>query len=280
MGNADSAITIYHNPDCGTSRNTLALIRSAGAGPRIIEYLKMPPPRGEVLGLAKRIGVPLRGIMRRKGTPYDELRLDDPSVGDQELLDAIEAHPILLNRPIVTSPLGTQLCRPSDVVLDLLPNRPQRRLMKEEGVPFLEDVAVSGGHAPLRAALAEEGLPADDLQDPGRTFFLYRALDGEVLGFGGYELYGTDVLLRSILVMCQHRASGIGRNILPLLLFRAFRAGARRAYLLTQSAAPFFEKAGFGPLARDLAPAAIRETRQASVLCPVSAVLMTRKIEF
>ncbi|MFT3987458.1 MAG: arsenic resistance N-acetyltransferase ArsN2 [Aestuariivirga sp.] len=152
--------------------------------------------------------------------------------------------------------------------------------MKEEGAPFLEDVAISGGHEPFRAALEEAGLPVDDLQEPGRVFFLYRALDGEVLGYGGYELHGSDVLLRSILVMPRHRKSGIGRNILPLLLFRTLKAGAHRAYLLTQSAVRFFEHAGFRPLARDMAPPAIRETRQAAALCPASAVLMARKIEF
>ena len=114
-------ITIYHNPACGTSRNTLALIRAAGIEPTIIEYLKTPPSRDTVRALAAATGEPLRALLREKGTPFAELGLADPSLTDDQLLDAIEAHPILLNRPIVVSPKGTRLCRPSEAVLDLLP---------------------------------------------------------------------------------------------------------------------------------------------------------------
>lgn len=114
-------ITIYHNPACGTSRNTLALIRAAGIEPTIIEYLKTPPSRDTVRALAVATGEPLRALLREKGTPFAELGLQDPSLTDDQLLDAIEAHPILLNRPIVVSPKGTRLCRPSEAVLPLLP---------------------------------------------------------------------------------------------------------------------------------------------------------------
>lgn len=114
-------ITIYHNPACGTSRNTLALIRAAGIEPTIIEYLKTPPSRDTVRALAAATGEPLRALLREKGTPFAELGLGDPSLTDDQLLDAIEAHPILLNRPIVVSPKGTRLCRPSEAVLPLLP---------------------------------------------------------------------------------------------------------------------------------------------------------------
>lgn len=114
-------ITIYHNPACGTSRNTLALIRAAGIEPTIIEYLKTPPSRDTVCALAAATGEPLRALLREKGTPFAELGLADPSLTDDQLLDAIEAHPILLNRPIVVSPKGTRLCRPSETVLPLLP---------------------------------------------------------------------------------------------------------------------------------------------------------------
>lgn len=114
-------ITIYHNPACGTSRNTLALIRAAGIEPTVIEYLKTPPSRDTVRALAAATGEPLRALLREKGTPFAELGLGDPSLTDDQLLDAIEAHPILLNRPIVVSPKGTRLCRPSEAVLDLLP---------------------------------------------------------------------------------------------------------------------------------------------------------------
>ena len=114
-------ITIYHNPACGTSRNTLALIRAAGIEPTIIEYLKTPPGRDTIRALAAATGEPLRSLIREKGTPFAELGLGDPSLTDDQLLDAIEAHPILLNRPIVVSPKGTRLCRPSEAVLPLLP---------------------------------------------------------------------------------------------------------------------------------------------------------------
>jgi arsenate reductase len=130
-------VVIYHNPDCGTSRNTLALIRNAGVEPHVIEYLKCPPSRAMVAGLAARTGRGVRGLLRKKGTPFAELGLGDPSLSDDRLLDAIAAHPILLNRPIVVSPKGVRLCRPSEAVLDLLP--PQRgAFAKEDGAPVVD----------------------------------------------------------------------------------------------------------------------------------------------
>jgi arsenate reductase len=113
-------VTIYHNPTCGTSRNTLALIRASGVEPRVVEYLKAPPSREEIRELAARAGVPLRSLLREKGTPFAELNLGDPALGDEALLDAIEAHPVLLNRPIVASDKGVKLCRPAEMVLDLI----------------------------------------------------------------------------------------------------------------------------------------------------------------
>lgn len=125
-------ITIYHNPDCGTSRNTLSLIRNSGEEPHIIEYLKTPPSRDELRDLVARMGITARDLLREKGTPYAALGLDDPSLTDDRLLDAMMAHPILINRPIVVSPRGVRLCRPSERVLDLLP--PQRgAFAKEDG---------------------------------------------------------------------------------------------------------------------------------------------------
>ena len=124
---ASPDIIIYHNPDCGTSRNTLAMIRNAGIEPHVIEYLKTPPARA-LLGLADRAHgrIAVRSVLREKGTPLRELGLDDANLTDEQLLDAMMAHPILINRPIVVSPLGVKLCRPSEVVLDLLPNPQQR----------------------------------------------------------------------------------------------------------------------------------------------------------
>ena len=125
-------VVIYHNPDCGTSRNTLALIRNAGIEPHVIEYLKTPPNRVLVRQLAERAGITVRDLLREKGTPYAELGLADTSLTDDQLLDAIEAHPILLNRPLVVSPKGVALCRPSEAVIDLLPAQ-QGEFVKEDG---------------------------------------------------------------------------------------------------------------------------------------------------
>lgn len=113
--------TIYHNPACGTSRNTLALIRHAGIEPEVIEYLTSPPTRDRLVELIAAAGLSVRDAIRQKGTPYVELGLDDPSLTDQQLLDAMLTYPILINRPFVETPLGTRLCRPSEVVLDVLP---------------------------------------------------------------------------------------------------------------------------------------------------------------
>ncbi len=126
-------VTIYHNPACGTSRNTLAMIRQSGVEPVVIEYLKTPPSRQEIVDLANRIGVPLRALLREKGTPYAELGLADEALSDDVLLDAIEAHPILLNRPIVVTEKGARLCRPSEVVLEILPNADIGSFTKEDG---------------------------------------------------------------------------------------------------------------------------------------------------
>jgi arsenate reductase len=114
-------VTIYHNPACGTSRNTLALIREAGIEPHVVEYLKTPPDRATLEELVARMGVPVREVLRERGTPFAELGLADPSLSDADLLEAIEAHPILLNRPIVVSPKGAKLCRPAETVRELLP---------------------------------------------------------------------------------------------------------------------------------------------------------------
>ena len=126
-------VIIYHNPDCGTSRNTLAMIENAGIEPHIIEYLKTPPNRSRLVSLIGRMGLTPRALLREKGTPYSELGLDNPALTDDELVDAMVAHPILINRPIVVSPLGVRLCRPSEEVLDLLPGRQRGAFSKEDG---------------------------------------------------------------------------------------------------------------------------------------------------
>jgi arsenate reductase len=125
-------VIIYHNPDCGTSRNTLAMIRNSGIEPHIVEYLKTPPSRTLLLQLVERMGASVRDILREKGTPYEDLGLGDPGLTDEQLLDAIDTHPILINRPIVISPKGVKLCRPSETVLDLLPVQ-KGAFSKEDG---------------------------------------------------------------------------------------------------------------------------------------------------
>lgn len=125
-------VTIYHNPDCGTSRNTLAMIRQSGVEPTVIEYLKAPPSREKLKELIVAMGIPVRALLREKGTPYKDLRLDDPKWSDEELLDFMIAHPILINRPIVVTSKGVRLCRPSEAVIDLL-DTPVGRFVKEDG---------------------------------------------------------------------------------------------------------------------------------------------------
>ena len=126
-------ITIYHNPRCGTSRNTLAMIRRSREAPEIIEYIRTPPDRETLVGLIRQMGLTPRDLLRRKGTPYDELDLDNPKWTDDELIDFMCAHPILINRPIVVTPLGVRLCRPSEAVLDILPNPDIGAFTKEDG---------------------------------------------------------------------------------------------------------------------------------------------------
>ena len=126
-------IVIFHNPECGTSRNVLGLIRNAGIEPHVIEYLKTPPSRAMLVELIERAGMTPRELLREKGTPYAELGLGDVSLSDEALLDAMMAHPILINRPLVVSPLGVKLCRPSEAVLDLLPEPQQGAFAKEDG---------------------------------------------------------------------------------------------------------------------------------------------------
>jgi arsenate reductase (glutaredoxin) len=126
-------ITIYHNPDCGTSRNTLAMIRQSGIEPIVIEYLKTPPAREKLKELISAMGISVRALLREKDTPYKELGLDDPKWTEEQLIEQMLAHPILINRPIVVTPTGVRLCRPSEAVLDILPNPDIGKFIKEDG---------------------------------------------------------------------------------------------------------------------------------------------------
>lgn len=131
-------VTIYHNPSCGTSRNTLAMIRNAGIEPTVVEYLETPPSRAELKTMIADAGLTVREAIREKGTPYAELGLDDSTLSDEQLLDAMVKEPILINRPFVITPLGTRLCRPSEVVLDILPDSHRGAFTKEDGEKVLD----------------------------------------------------------------------------------------------------------------------------------------------
>ena len=133
------SITIYHSPQCGTSRNVLALIRNTGVEPEVIEYLQTPPSRDLLIELVGQLGTGVRALLRQKGTPYDELGLGDAALGDDALLDAMVAHPILMNRPVVVTPLGSRLCRPSEAVLDILPLPQLAAFTKEDGEQIIND---------------------------------------------------------------------------------------------------------------------------------------------
>ena len=133
-----SSITIYHNPACGTSRTVLALIRNTGEEPTVVEYLKTPPDRATMKRLIHALGLPVREVLRRKGTPYDELGLDEPKWTDDQLIDFMLQHPSLMNRPIVVTPIATRLCRPSEVVLDILPSPQRGAFTKEDGEAVID----------------------------------------------------------------------------------------------------------------------------------------------
>jgi arsenate reductase len=142
-------VTIYHDPDCATSRNVLALIRNSGEEPRVVEYLTTPPSREEFVELLRRMDIPLRTVLRRKGTPYDELGLDDPRWDDDRLVELMLRHPVLINRPIVATPLGVRLCRPSETVLNILPDPQGGAFRKESGEPVIDDLGRRVDRGPL-----------------------------------------------------------------------------------------------------------------------------------
>jgi len=270
-------LTLYHNPDCGTSRNTLALLRAAGHEPDVIEYLKEPPAPAEIRTLAEQAGLTLRQLLRRRGTPYDALGLDAPTFTDDALAQIAHDTPILINRPIVVSNGRAALCRPSDLVFDVVA-APPTRLLKEDGAPVLQGIRLSEPSLQrLASALTADHLPVDDLAEPGRTFFKYLTLDGETVGYGGFEIYGKAALLRSLVTLPSRRRSGIGRNMALILMRRAFDAGASDLYLLTTTAQAFFGKLGFATIDRDTVPAALRATRQFASLCPASASCLHRR---
>jgi arsenate reductase len=141
-----SEVVIYHNPECGTSRNTLAMIRNAGIEPTVIEYLRYPPSRDKLVAMIAAASLTVRQVLREKGTPFQELGLGDPALSDEQLLDAMMAHPILINRPFVITSRGTRLCRPSEVVLEILPAPQKGSFVKEDGEVVIDERGQRVGH--------------------------------------------------------------------------------------------------------------------------------------
>jgi arsenate reductase len=271
--------TIYHNPACGTSRNTLAMIRNAGIEPVVIEYLKTPPSRDALMSLVARMGVPLRTALRRKGTPFDELGLGDPTLPDSTLLDAVERHPILINRPIVVTARGVKLCRPSEVVLDLL-DAPQRSaFVKEDGEPVVTASPFEMHEmAELAALLSASKLPTADLALPGRQFYRFATTLGEMVAVGGLEGRGADRLLRSLAVLPSARGKGFGKAVAATLERLAGYDGAKRLHVLTTTAAPFFERLGYAAADRSTAPPEISGSAEFAGLCPASADYLIKDV--
>lgn len=163
-------------------------------------------------------------------------------------------------------------------MIELLPQRPAGEIRKEDGTPLLVDTPIAESDTGLTTALQEAGLPTDDLTEPGRSFFAYATVTDERVGYGGFEHMGRDVLVRSLVVLPHARQRGIGGAMLALLLRHAFDQGGRDAWLLTTTAAPFFERGGFKPVERTSAPTSVLATRQAASLCPASAALLRRPI--
>jgi arsenate reductase (glutaredoxin) len=273
------SITIYHNPACGTSRNVLALIRAAGHEPTVIEYLSAPPDQATLTRLLTQMQMSARDLLRLKGTPFADSGLATAGLDDAQLIARMVVDPILINRPIVVSPLGVKLCRPSDLVEPLLPNGLRVDTLKSDGSPVLREVAIQDDIAELASALHAESLPTDDLMDAGRRFFAYESLSGARVGYGGFECYGQEALIRSVVTLPHARRQGVGGSLLALLMRRAFDGGARRAWVLTTNAAAYFERKGFKAVDRSQAPQEILVTRQVAALCPASATLLSRAVE-
>ena len=272
-------VTIFHNPACGTSRNTLAMIRNAGIEPDIVEYLKTPPSREALTDLVARMGITLRDLLRRKGTPFDQLGLGNPALADADLLDAVERHPILINRPIVVTARGVKLCRPSELVLDLL-EAPQRSdFVKEDGDPVVTASPLGAmDMEELAALLSAAELPTADLALPGRRFYRFSTTLGERVAAGGLEGRGADRLVRSIAVVPAARGKRFGKAVAMTLERLAGEDGAQRLHLLTTTAAPFFERLGYVAADRSTAPVEISASAEFVGLCPATASYMTKGV--
>lgn len=271
------SVTIYHNPDCGTSRNVLAALERLGLQAQVIEYLKTPPDAQTLASLIKAAGISVRDAIRVKGTPYKELGLDGGHWSDAKLIEQMVQHPILINRPIVSTEQGVQLCRPSDVILDLVDVPDQLSLQKEEGVPFLRDARVLATDPALGQALVACNL-ASDRHESATQFFQYSSTDGVGLAHAGMDVAGEHAVIHSVVVDYERRRQGLGRNVLALLLRRAFEQGARHAWVVTGTAGGFFESSGFRESAPETAPQDIQASPSMHQRSAAGATLYSRKI--
>lgn len=269
---------IWHNPECGTSRNVLHVLQACDLDPLIVDYRQKPPDRETLMQAIADAGMSVHDAIRQRGTPYAELGLDDPALDDDALLDAMLRDPILINRPFVRTDKGVALCRPADRVFDLLDGPFPADLTRTDAAPFVICGTIDATDRGFVAALEAEGLPVSDLAGSSGRYLSYATLDGTVIGYGGFELYGSDALIRSVVVLPQARGLGHGKAIVPRLLRRAFDFGARNAWLLTETAGPAFTKLGFSDVPRERAPDAIRDSQEFSTLCPASATLMRKTI--
>lgn len=259
-----SAVTIYHNPACGTSRKALGLIRLAGLEPQVIEYLLDPPTRERLAGMIHAAGLGVREALREKGTPYEQLGLSDRSLTDDQLLDAMMANPILINRPFVVTDLGTRLCRPPEIVLDILPKP-----------PF---VAADAADLPaIRDLLSEAQLPVADIEGPTIRFWLARD-QGKVVGTVALEVHGGSAMLRSLAVHPDHRGKGLGQALVRHAELCARNDGIQELCLLTTTAAELFGRRGYALISRDHAPEGVRRSEEFRSLCPDTAVCMLKRL--
>ena len=270
---------IWHNPDCGTSRNVLRVLKASGCAPDIVDYRETPPDHAMLARMIAAAGLRVRDAVRRRGTPFDEMGLGAENVSDADLLDAMVTTPILINRPFVRTLRGTALCRPADTVFALIDRGWPRGLTREKGAPFVIAERRAPDAIDLVAALHRAELPIEDLGGANKHFFSYATPDARRAGYAGFELPGDHhALLRSLVVPPTRRGEGLGRTIVPLALRAAHDAGARTAWLLTETAERTFAELGFEAVDRDEAPEAVRSTAEFATLCPDTAVLMRRPI--
>jgi arsenate reductase len=238
-------VEIYHNPSCSMSRNALRLIRETGVEPRIIEYLETPPDRAELMQLleAARISVP--EILRSKESHFADLGLGDNPLPDSALLDALDAHPILMQRPIVVTALGVNVCRPPELVLALLQNAPRPGTKREDGSDFLIDEEIPFS-AELIAELTSADASASELTEACTTLRV-RTLDGAEIGHAGFQIRGKAAELIAFTVLPAARRAHAGTNMMRLVLRRAYDLGAREMTVTTDRAVEFLAAVGFKP---------------------------------